>query len=274
MIALLFVLEGSLSAQSAGRYLRGAQQSQISDAQMRIRERIQRQEGAYSARVTFNNDSRIDPEGWGMVRVQGTGVLFRGRYDEGFSYDALYNVRNGNLQNLNYQFYNDPEDPGSFNPPFRSRPGGAFGGRPTGTVRYSGALMNLNSGKCVDIPNYGESFAGEFIQQWSCAGQANQVFDLIGVGGNDYAIFNRQTQSVLEIPGQRISEDGAELQQSMWTGEPNQLFRLVGAGSGNFRLINALSGKCLDVDAQSGFDGAKIHQWTCGGQRSQVFRIR
>ena len=241
---------------------------------MRIRERIQREHGAYNARVTFNNDSRIDPEGWGMMRVQGTGVLFRGRYDEGFSYEARYNVRNGSLENLNYQFYEDPEDPGSFNPRFPPRPGGVIGGRPVGSVRYSGSLMNLNSNKCVGIANYGELFEGTPIQLWACAGQSNQVFDLIDVGRNEYAIYNRSTESILEIPGQRISEDGAELQQSEWTGEPNQLFRLVGAASGTFRLVNALSGKCLDVDAQSSYDGAKIHQWTCGGQRSQVFRIR
>jgi hypothetical protein len=49
---------------------------------------------------------------------------------------------------------------------------------------------------------------------------------------------------------------------------------MVSVGGGGFRLVNAASGKCLDVSEQSGQDGASIHQWNCGGQRSQVFGVR
>src|SRR4030095_11914071 len=247
MMTLLFVLAGTMSAQIQNPFYRDTQ-SQMTNAQMRIRERIQRERGGYNARVILNNDGRMEPESWGLIRIEGTGFLDRGRYNEAFSYSALYNVRSGNIQDLNYQFYDDPEDPGAF-----TRDPGAFTRRlppgprgtvfrPTGTVRYSGSLVNVNSNKCLDVPAYGEAFDGTFVQQRSCAGQSNQAFDLINVGRDDYAIFNRQTQNILEIPGQRISEDGAELQLSQWTGEPNQLFRLVQAGAGNFRLINEASG--------------------------------
>jgi len=279
MITLLFVFAGQVTAQN--QYNFRDEQSRISTAQGRIRERIIREQGALNARVTFNNDSRVDPEGYNRVHVRGTGSFYRGQSRNGrdFTYDALYDTRNGNIQNLNYQFYDGPGGPGRNPegvPPGRDdRWGRGWGGnRPNGTARYSGALVNFGTNKCLDISDYGNSSDGTRIQQWSCAGQPNQVFDLISVGRNEYAVYNRQTRKVFDIPDNQAYQDGAELQQYGWSGRANQRFRMVQSGGGGFRLVNVASGKCLDVEGQNGGDGAKIHQWDCGGQRSQVFRIR
>ena len=256
-------------------------QARVANAQVRIRERIIREQGAYNARVTFNNDSRYDSQGFGVLRVRGTGLMFRGQSNFGrsFTYEAVLDSRSGDVRDLNYQFADGPGGPG-WNPgsfPSDSGPGrwgaGWGGNRPNGTARYSGSLVSLNSNKCLDISDYGNSLDGTRIQQWSCAGQPNQVFELISLGRNEYAIFNRQTRKVFDIPDNQLHQNGAELQQFQWSGRANQRFRMIQTG-GAFRLVNVASGKCLDVDSQSNQDGARIHQWNCGRQRSQLFQLR
>ena len=274
MITLLFTLSAELSAQN---------QRNFTSAQSRIRERIVREQGVNNARVTFNDDGRFDSESNNRVRVRGTGTYYRGQYDNGrnFGYDAVYDIRNGDIRELNYRFYGGSQ-PGTGNPgPFPPGTGGGGGvgrgwggNRPNGSVTYSGQIANSNSNKCLDISDYGNSSDGTRIQQWSCAGQPNQVFDLISVGQNEYAVYNRQTRKVFDIPDNQVSQDGAELQQFRWSGRANQRFRLVQSGGGGFQLVNVASGKCLDVDSQSNDDGARIHQWNCRGQRSQIFRMQ
>lgn len=281
LLTVLFVLTGHISAQTRYNY---NNDSRVVNAQARIRDQIIREQGGTNARVTFNNDGQFENEAYGQLRMRGSGLYYRSGYGNGrsFSYDALYD-RNGNVRVLNYQFSDGPgRNPGPF-PPGRGddRPGrgdgwgrGWGGNRPNGTARYSGALVNFGSNKCLDISDYGNSSDGTRIQQWSCAGQPNQVFDLISTGRNEFAIYNRQTRKVFDIPDNQVYQDGAELQQYSWSGRANQRFRMVQSGGGGFRLVNVASGKCLDVEGQSGGDGAKIHQWDCGGQRSQVFRMR
>lgn len=264
---LLFAVTGQLIAQNQRNY---------GNAQSRIRERIIREQGGNNPRVIFNDDGQFESQGGDRVRVRGSGMYFRGQENgRRFSYDAVYDVRNGNIQDLSYRFFGGPQggpgNPGPFPP---GGGGGGWGGnRPNGTVRFNGAFVNSSTNKCLDISDYGNSSDGTRIQQWSCSGQPNQYFDVINVGNDEFAIFNRQTRKVFDIPDNRMLQDGAELQQFRWSGRQNQRFRLVEA-SGGFRLVNVASGKCLDVASQSNDDGARIHQWNCGGQRSQIFRMR
>lgn len=265
---LLFGVTVQLSAQNQRNY---------GNAQAKIRDRIIREQGANNARVTFNDDGQFESQKGDRVRVRGSGKYFRGQYDTGrsFAYDAVYDVRNGDLQDLSYRFLGGSGggtgNPGPFPP--GGGGGGSGGNRPNGSVRLSGAFVNSSTNKCLDISDYGNSSDGTRIQQWSCSGQPNQYFDVINVGNDQFAIFNRQTRKVFDIPDNRLLQDGAELQQFHWSGRENQRFRLVEA-SGGFRLVNVASGKCLDVASQSNDDGARIHQWNCGGQRSQIFRVR
>lgn len=46
--------------------------------------------------------------------------------------------------------------------------------------------------------------------------------------------------------------------------QPSQQWQFVDVGDGCYNLVNRNSGKCLDVDAVSTADGAKVQQWTCG----------
>jgi len=286
MVCVLLILTVQLAAQNGRNY---QNERNYQNAQSRIRERLIREQGGNSPRVNFNNDGRFDSVGGNTTRVRGTGTYFRNQNDRGrnFSYDTVYDVRNGNISNFSYQFFGGGQvgGPGGFYPPTSGGGGGSTGGggngwgggwggnRPSGSVRYSGQLVNWNSNKCLDISDYGSSSDGTRIQQWSCSGQQNQAFDIISVGSNEYAIYNRATRKVFDVPDNQSFQDGAELQQYRWTGRPNQRFRLEG-GNGGFRLISVASGKCIDVDSQSNSDGARVHQWNCGGQRSQVFRIR
>ena len=83
-----------------------AQYRNLNAIQQRIRERMIREQGGYQPSVQFNNDSSFDSLSTFETRVRGTGIYFNGPNDRGrdFRYDAVFDSRNWNLRNLNYNF--------------------------------------------------------------------------------------------------------------------------------------------------------------------------
>jgi hypothetical protein len=238
----------------------------VQQAQQRIRQRmIQEQGGGNRARVEFNNDTSFNAIDNNETRVTGSGVYRRNNNDPGrsFNYNAVFNIYNGNLRTLNYNFTGGGGSGGG---------GGGGGGRPEGSVMYSGPITNQRSGKVLDVSNQSTA-DGANIQQWDYANQSNQRWDVIRLRGGEVAIVNQLSGKVLDVQNGSFA-NGANVQQYYWGNVPNQRWRLQNAGGGWYRIVSVRSGKCLDVQARSQDNGANIHQWACTGQPNQRWRLR
>jgi hypothetical protein len=158
------------------------------------------------------------------------------------------------------------------------RPGGGGGGsggggRPDGRVTYSGAIINRNSGKGLDVENRGSGTrSGSNVQQWDYANQPNQKWDVIELGNGEFAILSQGSGMVLDVQG-RSTANASNVEQLRWNGGANQRWRLEQSGGGYFRIVNAGSGKCLDVADQSRENGANVQLYDCHGQGNQQWRL-
>lgn len=139
-----------------------------------------------------------------------------------------------------------------------------------GRVVFRGRIRNRLSGKCIDIANQSSRNKAN-VQQWSCAPQANQRFEIVDVGNGEYAIVNRGSSKVLDVEGESRN-DAANIQQFSWNSGGNQRWRFERRG-GQYLIINSRSGKCLDVANHSRADGANIQQYSCHGEGNQQWRV-
>jgi pectin methylesterase-like acyl-CoA thioesterase len=108
-------------------------------------------------------------------------------------------------------------------------------------------LVNVNSGKCVDVPAASKT-SGVRLQQWGCAGgQTNQLWTLAASGTNTFQIIN--VNSGLCVSDQDASTDsGAAIIQETCTANSNKrwAFTEVAAnatvakdGTGQFSTVQA-----------------------------------
>jgi hypothetical protein len=72
------------------------------------------------------------------------------------------------------------------------------------------AFVNMNSGKCLDVPN-GSTAAGVELQQWTCWSGDMQQWALFQAGGNSFTI--RNLRSGLCVDVKNWGGAGAALQQ-------------------------------------------------------------
>jgi|GEM_PF-1333996 len=130
-------------------------------------------------------------------------------------------------------------------------------------------LVNVNSGKCLDVANWSRN-SNAPVNQFECHGGANQRWYFWTVPGTGRAlIINDWSGQCLDIPGFSLS-DGAQLQQFPCHGFANQRFHYAYF---NQRLPNENSGKCLDVPNASSANGVRIQQFTCHTGNNQKWRI-
>jgi hypothetical protein len=291
LILCMAICAGALTPVSAQRRDRDRDYQAIERAQTAIRARIERDEGR-DANVRFNDDAQSRFSSNSEMIVTGTGTVFqRDERRRNFTYEAYVNNRNYNVRNQNYRYsggwgggggnYPGGNRPGDNRPggnyPGGNRPGGNYpgggdwGDRPTGRTEFSGAIVNRNSDKGLDVSG-GSRQDGVPIQQWTFAGQRNQSWNLIQLRNGEYAIASQGSGKVLDVSG-FSTENGAPVQQYSWSGRENQRWRLEPTGRGFYRIINVNSGKCLDVRNKSREDGAEVHQWDCRGDSSQEWRV-
>lgn len=242
----------------------------INQANARIRERmISEQGGGRNSSVTFNNDGNFNSVDRNHTRVTGTGTYFRNRNDRGrpFNYDAVFDVRNGDLRNLNYSFSGGfPGNPG--NPGGGGNDGPA--NRPQGRVFHSGAIINRVGDKSLDVSDRGTA-NGVNVQVWSYANQPNQRWQVIDLGNRTYAIVNEHSGRVLDVSNQSYAE-GANVQQWSWANQNNQRWRLQDVGGGFYQIINLQSGKCLSAGGNP-YDGANVRQNSCRNDYALHWRL-
>lgn len=142
------------------------------------------------------------------------------------------------------------------------------------TVNNSGTtlvrLVNVNSGKCLDVPSANFQ-AGATLIQFSCHGGANQTFKLTRLSNGAYEI--AASTLLLDIPGGSTA-NGAPV--SLWTpngGFDNQRFLLERQGSGNYLIRAKHSNLVFDVNGGSTADGAGVIQWPLHGGANQLWQV-
>ena len=141
-----------------------------------------------------------------------------------------------------------------------------------GSIFFSGEIVNPVSNKCLDVTD--ESVRdGAAIQQWSCARQANQLWNVIDQGRGEYSIVSRHSKKALDIAGVS-GEDGATIVQNDFQNVDNQRWRLEPSNTGTYQIINARTRKCLDLDGGKKDDGIKLQQWSCSSQPNQMWLLR
>ena len=206
------------------------------------------------------------------ARVRGNGRYMRDNNDRGrdFSFDCTFNSRN-NSARASYNWsgsewggqYPDP-DPGYNRPPSGGYP-------PTGRVFFSGGIVSRLSGKCLDVEGRSNRNAAN-IQQWTCGGGSNQLWDVIDLGRGQFSIISQGSNKALTVSGG--SADGANVEQFRWNGGDNQRWRVERAGEGAYRLVSVSNNSCLDVEGAKRDDGANIQLWGCSGGANQTWLFR
>jgi hypothetical protein len=146
---------------------------------------------------------------------------------------------------------------------------------------------NIGSGKCLDVKAEDNYYVvGARIQQWNCTGVAEQQWSLgyVGVAADGNQVWQLKSQrsglcmSVLNAS----YSNGAQIVQSYcpssavdWYARAT-LFQMTLRAIENNRLdfvfVSHNSGKCLDLNAASTSNGAKIQQYDCNGTDAQHWR--
>jgi hypothetical protein len=159
----------------------------------------------------------------------------------------------------------DPDpDPGYNRPP-------SGGYSPDGRVFFSGGIVSRLSGKCLDVEGRSTRNAAN-IQQWSCSGGSNQLWDVIDLGRGQFSIISHGSNKALTVSGG--SSDGANVEQNRWNGGDNQRWRVERAGGGAYRIVSVSNNSCLDVEGAKRDDGANIQLWGCSGGANQTWLFR
>jgi hypothetical protein len=218
--------------------------------------------------IVENRDARISRISNRELRVRGDGRYLRDRDERGrtFSFDCVFDERNGDVTRADYRWSGGSDDdrPGGF------RPGGR-GDRPDGSVWYRGPIINKMSRKGLDVEDESSRDQAN-VQQWGYGGKPNQRWDIIELGRNEYAIINQGSDKALEVAG-ASTRDGTNVQQFRWRGADRQRWRIEKMDGDYYRVVNVGTGRCLDVEGKNRSDGANIQQWTCSGQDNQTWRL-
>jgi hypothetical protein len=246
----------------------------LSRCQQELQYRISREAGGRQPDASIDERrAQISQLSNNETRVRGTGRYIRDHNDRGrdFTFDCTYNNRN-NSARATYNWsgsgwgggqYPDP-DPGYGRPP-------AGGYPPTDRVFFSGGIVSRLSNKCLDVEG-GSNRNEANVQQWSCSGGSNQLWDVIDLGRGEYSIVNQRSNKALTVAGG--GSDGANIEQNRWSGGDNQRWHLERAGNGAYRIISKATRSCLDVEGAKREDGANIQTWGCSGGANQAWLFR
>jgi hypothetical protein len=125
----------------------------------------------------------------------------------------------------------------------------------------SGALIGIQSGRCLDVPNASQT-NGVQVSIWDCNGGANQNW----AQASDGSLHVYGTKC-LEVGGHQTT---AGSPVSIWdcNGGANQKWTVNANGT----IAGVESGLCLDVTGQQTANGTLVEIWTCNGGDNQRWR--
>ncbi len=136
-------------------------------------------------------------------------------------------------------------------------------------------IKNKVTGKCVDIPGFGNGRINGPVQQYTCnyTTSDNQRFWMIERGtvtaasGNvykQYQIKNIKDGLCLDLPGYGSNPNGTLVSEYTCAGSTdNQYFYKVPRAVGGSWLVNTKSTKCLDVAGTAAGNDARLTLYTC-----------
>jgi len=139
-------------------------------------------------------------------------------------------------------------------------------------------LVNVNSGKALDVTAYGTSL-GDNIQQWDYNDTTNQKWILQNTGYNSsYALEAVNSAYVLDIRDWSTSNnyDNQQIQQWWKYGyytASNQMWSLSHLGNGRYNIISVASGKYLAVRYSSSANGESVVQYSSSGGNEQKWDL-
>ncbi len=139
------------------------------------------------------------------------------------------------------------------------------------TLEGTYRIVNVNSGKALDVEGVNSAENGANVQQWEDVGGDDQYWVLEAVGDDQYVIENVGTGRVLEV-SDFGTDDGVNVQQWAWADVESQLWEVDPDGD-SYVITNVLSGKALDVEGVSTENGANVHQWADVGGENQRWML-
>jgi eukaryotic-like serine/threonine-protein kinase len=120
-------------------------------------------------------------------------------------------------------------------------------------------IINLDSGRCIDIPGGNPDTMAE-IQMWDCFDSAEQKFTFLP----DNTL--RAVGKCLEI---RSISNGSNLRIASCTGEARQRFNLNSSGD----LVSLSTGKCIDAKNGDPLNGVWLQIWDCTGAANHKWYV-
>lgn len=151
-----------------------------------------------------------------------------------------------------------------------------------GSATDSWGIYNLASNSTLwnNKPDLNTESYSNILSKWSSFTTANFITNTdlalvfkspVPASGSYYKVTAKHSSKVLQVASSSQA-DGAQIQQGSVAGNgngtANQNWRIEYMGGGFYRLTARHSGKVLDVNAASTADGAKVQQWTSGGNAS------
>jgi Glycosyl hydrolase family 62/Ricin-type beta-trefoil lectin domain len=122
----------------------------------------------------------------------------------------------------------------------------------------TGALHGVGSGRCLDVPNAGQT-DGTYLQIYDCSGGANQQWT--STAGGELRVYGSKC---LDVPGGATTA-GTRVQIWTCSGGANQQWRVNSDGT----VVGVQSGLCLDVTGAGTANGTAVEIWTCNGGSNQ-----
>jgi hypothetical protein len=135
---------------------------------------------------------------------------------------------------------------------------------------WTGPLVNLNSGKCLDVYNWSTSTSAT-IDQWACGNfndpQANQVWSFYNTG----EIQNENSGLCLTDVGNGLGTTATDLRQQPCGGSGNQYWAISPWTGGTIHITNLGNGDLVDVAGASQKNGAWVIGWPENDNNNQAW---
>ncbi|WP_117208518.1 RICIN domain-containing protein [Allorhizocola rhizosphaerae] len=142
-----------------------------------------------------------------------------------------------------------------------------------GTLSFGPVVIwNATTGKCVDIPGYGNGTVNGPVNQYTCdnstADNQRFIFDDLGIGDGFYNIRNEKDGLCLDVPNYGSVGSGTLVSEYHcdYSTADNQLYYLEVRPSGYYWIRNVASDGdlCLDVAGfGTGGNDARLTLYTC-----------
>ncbi len=134
------------------------------------------------------------------------------------------------------------------------------------------AIVNRNSGKCVDVVSASSADGAEIIQ-WDCHGGTNQQWEARSTGDGHVQLVSRHSAKCLDVSGASTA-NGARVILWSCNGGTNQQWQLRDNGGGYVQIVARHSGRCLDVIGSSTANGTRLQQYGCQSTAAQQWSRR